>query len=100
MRRIQTSGERAPRKRLLCDPWLRPRALRLVSGPRRRSGRTVIDRGKAYVLIVKGYRQGHEAVNLLCIKASDKRACSRRARKLVRVEIRQKEAGLKVTVLG
>src|SRR6218665_1186374 len=55
---MQTSGERAPKKRLLCDPWLRPRALRLVSGPRRRSGRSVIDREMAYVLFVKGYCHG------------------------------------------
>src|SRR6218665_3943365 len=43
---------------MLCDPWLRPRALRLVSGPRRRSGRSIIDREVAYVLIVKGYCHG------------------------------------------
>src|SRR6218665_1956914 len=57
---MQTSGERAPKKRLLCDPWLRSRALRLVSGPRRRSGRSVIDRQMAYVLIVKGYCHGSQ----------------------------------------
>src|SRR6218665_3572845 len=57
---MQTSGERALKKRLLYDPWLRPRALRLVSGPRRRSGRSVIDREMAYVLIVKGYCHGSQ----------------------------------------
>ena len=30
----------------------------MVSGPRRRSGRSVIDREMAYVLIVKGYCHG------------------------------------------
>src|SRR6218665_1537915 len=45
---------------MLCDPWLQPRALRLVSGPRRRSGRSVIDPEMAYVLIVKGYCHGSQ----------------------------------------
>src|SRR6218665_358626 len=55
--RHRTRG-RPSKKSLLCDPWLRPRALRLVSGPRRRSGRSIIDREMAYVPIVKGYCYG------------------------------------------
>src|SRR6218665_3744018 len=58
LHKIQISDEGGVLQISVCDPWLRPRALRLVSGPRRRSGRSVIDREMAYVLIVKGYCHG------------------------------------------
>ena len=63
MYRHRTRG-RPSKKRLLCDPWLWPRALRSVSGPRRRSGRSVIDREMAYVLIEKVYCQGSRGSQL------------------------------------
>src|SRR6218665_4230571 len=53
----------------------------------------------AYVLIVKGYCYGSRKDRRNKYTASDIRACSRRAQKLVRVVIRRKEAGVKVTGL-